>query len=226
MTNKRFLTQVEGINRSSDLYCRGLKFPSQKDIKHTPLVFINSHPTVAKVKPRSFDYNSINIDTSKAMILNGDTVELVANWFLHMSSLSNKKLQKLCYYAYCWYIVFNNDIEDIEASSISTIKTLFPESFQAWIHGPVLPKLYHKYKRYGWHNIPKENKKVKIQSDVEELLEQVWDAYGEFSGDELELISHKETPWVKARKSCSIDDACYNEISKKDILEYYSSLGR
>ena len=37
------------------------------------------------------------------------TIELVAQWFLSLSSMSNKKLQKLCYYAYCWFIVFNND---------------------------------------------------------------------------------------------------------------------
>jgi uncharacterized phage-associated protein len=30
---------------------------------------------------------------------------------------------------------------------------LFEEDFQAWIHGPVIPVLYQKYKSFGWQPI-------------------------------------------------------------------------
>lgn len=180
---------------------------------HTPIGSINSHR-----------YDDVEVETSRNDISADSMIEIVANWFLSKSSMSNKKLQKLCYYAYCWYIVFNNDIEALSLNSKRTINTLFSETFQAWIHGPVSPILYHKYKTFGWRDIPYKSTNARISQDVVQLLEQVWDAYGNFSGDELELISHNEQPWIKARGNCTSSEACYNEISKKDILEYYSSL--
>ena len=38
------------------------------------------------------------------------TVYDVANWFLaNVENVTNKKLQKLVYYAYAWFLVFNNE---------------------------------------------------------------------------------------------------------------------
>ena len=38
------------------------------------------------------------------------TVYDIANWFLSKTDhITNKKLQKLVYYAYSWYLVFNNE---------------------------------------------------------------------------------------------------------------------
>jgi len=233
MNNEKFITYTGIAKNSSDIHSKGLQKPSISRVDGNRLVrlkngMIYSNQVMkTKIISSSCNYADIdNVDTSKTLVFNETMVELVANWFLNICTMSNKKLQKLCYYAYCWYIVFNNDVEDIEMNSTSTIKTLFPETFQAWIHGPVQPRLYQKYKKYGWHDIPKEDKKVKFNTELEDLLKQVWDAYGNFSGDELELISHKETPWIKSREGCLMDVACYNEISKKDILEYYSGLGK
>ena len=59
---------------------------------------------------------------------------------------------------------------------------------------------------------------------MESLLKQVWEAYGAFTADELETISHGEIPWKNARKGYQNGDACSNEISDYDILRYYSNL--
>ena len=150
------------------------------------------------------------------------TIEQVAQWFLNKSSMSMKKLQKMCYYAYCWYIVFFNDI--IEENTDYNIITLCSEQFQAWIHGPVLPSLYDKYKKYGWQDIPRILNIPQLTDELEDLLQQVWDAYGEFSADDLESLSHQEMPWIKARGGIPIGDVCTNEISPYDILVYYSNL--
>ena len=152
-------------------------------------------------------------------------IERVSQWFLSRSSMSNRKLQKLCYYAYCWFIVFFNDIESITEDNIGEIRVLCTDRFQAWIHGPVSPRLYHRYKEYGWHIIPQLASKPEVSAELESLLEQVWEAYGSFTADELENISHGEMPWKKARKGYQDVDACSNEISNYDILRYYSSLG-
>lgn len=128
------------------------------------------------------------------------TIERVAQWFLNISAMSNKKLQKLCYYAYCWFIVFFNDAEEITSTN-SNIQVLCSERFQAWIHGPVSPRLYQRYKSYAWHDIPKVTSKPMVEPELESLLQQVWNAYGSFSADELEAISHQESPWKMHEKT-------------------------
>lgn len=161
---------------------------------------------------------------SPAKVYADSTIELVSQWFLSLTSMSNKKLQKLCYYAYCWFIVFNNDLESITQNDNENIQVLCADRFQAWIHGPVCPRLYRRYKEYGWHDIPQVTYKPKVPKSLESLLNQVWEAYGAFTADELEIISHGEMPWKNARKGYQSGEACSNEISNYDILWYYSNL--
>lgn len=69
------------------------------------------------------------------------TVFDIANWFLrNIKDLTNKKFQKLVYYAYAWHLVFNNETEDE-----NSVK-LFENEFEAWVYGAVIPGLYDKYK--------------------------------------------------------------------------------
>jgi uncharacterized phage-associated protein len=173
-------------------------------------------------KPRVHTESANRLSATNVYV--DSTIERVAQWFLSLASMSNKKLQKLCYYAYCWFIVFNNDLESINEHGTADIRVLCSDRFQAWIHGPVCPRLYHRYKGYGWHDIPQATSKPKISTELESLLEQVWEAYGDFTAYELERISHGEEPWKNARKGYQNGDACSNEISDYDILRYYSNL--
>ncbi|WP_323089084.1 Panacea domain-containing protein [Allobaculum sp. JKK-2023] len=89
--------------------------------------------------------------------------------------MSNKKLQKLTYYAYAWTLALLN--ENAEKMQYH----LFNEPIEAWVHGPVIPDLYQKYKEYGWMDIPKDNPSFNFSPDELDILNQVWDAYGSFS---------------------------------------------
>ena len=63
----------------------------------------------------------------------------VADYFLVQQDedagdlISNMKLQKLLYYAQGYFLAIANE-------------PLFHERIYAWTHGPVVPKVYHKYK--------------------------------------------------------------------------------
>ena len=180
--------------------------------------------TLSEANPQeNFNLKSINVVSGQIAYMDS-VIDKVSQWFLSKSSMTNKKLQKLCYYTYCWFIVFFNDVEAISEKNTNDIKSLCSDNFQAWIHGPVSPRLYSRYKEYGWHDIPKTTK-PEMPAELESLLEQVWEAYGKFTADELENISHQEYPWIKARKGYQSGDACSNEISDYDILRYYSNLG-
>ena len=133
----------------------------------------------------------------------------IARYFLSKESMTHKKLQKLCYYAQAWYLANHG-------------KALMCNRFEAWVHGPVSPDLYALYKNWGWALIPRlpENKKPfsPIQLD---LLDKVYDVYGKYTGDELETLTHREAPWLKARKECEPSEYSRNPISMTDMRDYY-----
>ena len=141
------------------------------------------------------------------------TVFDVADWFLSKDSMSPKKLQKLVYYAYVWVLTLMNENEDD-----LDIK-LFNSRIEAWIHGPLLPELYHKYK--GKSVIPQKSDSPDFDEDIEDILEQVWEVYGIYTGNQLESITHNESPWIEARGNCPPAEACTNEITDKSIYRCY-----
>ena len=96
------------------------------------------------------------------------------------------------------------------------------DSFEAWIHGPVCPTLYYLYREWGWMPIP-QKKQIVLISDmvVHSLLEKVYSVYGSYSGDELEDLTHKDAPWIKARGNCSPTEYSRNIININDMKTYY-----
>lgn len=146
------------------------------------------------------------------------TVSRVADFYLSRESMTPKKLQKLIYYAYAWTLTLLNDDENHLETK------LFPERIEAWVHGPVCPQMYYNFKEYGWNPIPQKTS-VDIEQfspDVLDVLEQVWDVYGGFNGNELESISHQEEPWLIARKGYNANQPSNEELDDKIIYHYYN----
>jgi uncharacterized phage-associated protein len=136
----------------------------------------------------------------------------VADWFLNRESMPHKKLQKLCYYAVAWtYTLLDTPL-------------CKRDEFQAWAHGPVNKHLYKKYRKFGWKNIPSPKKQTPFHSDYTDLLETVWNTYGEFNGHQLESLTHDEAPWILARGNLPITAPSNNLISVKDMKKYYKQV--
>ncbi|EQB35054.1 hypothetical protein M948_18315 [Virgibacillus sp. CM-4] len=133
----------------------------------------------------------------------------VAKFFLSKNdaNMTHKKLQKLCYYAFSWNLALRN-------------KFLFREQFQAWVHGPVAPVLYSKYKEHGWKTIPSEDA-PSFDQDDQAMLEEVFRIYGSFTGDELETLTHSEEPWVYARGDLAPYEPSQVQLSDAIIKDYY-----
>lgn len=142
----------------------------------------------------------------------------VAKYFLAKESMSPKKLQKMVYYAYGWTLALLND--SVEALDFH----LFSNRIEAWVHGPVIPDLYQEYRAYGWKDIPKLDTYTgeEFSSDTLDIIEQVWGAYGSLNANQLEMISHKEAPWINARKGLPAYVATSNAISDKDIFIFFN----
>ncbi len=141
-------------------------------------------------------------------------------------SVSHKKLQKLLYYVDAWHLVyFGNPIVD--------------ETFEAWVHGPVIPSLYQELKEFGFNEIKVINSEAVFESieseirtiieknnlseDQLELIDTVLLKYGSLSSMELEILSHSEAPWIKARQGLAPHQPCKNRISKSYMKDFYSA---
>ena len=142
----------------------------------------------------------------------------IAKYFLTKEAMTQKKIQKMVYYAYAWYIVNYND----NANNITYV--LFTEKPQAWVHGPVFPSLYEEYKQYKRNNVPKIKNSILEKTELSEFLNQIWDVFGKYDGDELEFMTHNEKPWINARKGIPAISPSNEEIDLKDIYNYYGSL--
>ena len=106
--------------------------------------------------------------------------------------ITHLKLQKLCYYAQGFHLA----IFDVP---------LFMEEIEAWEHGPVIPDLWFQYKGYGSTGIPapSEIDLSAFDGEVEELLDEVYDVYGQFSAWKLRNLTHDEPPWIEAFSGAS-----------------------
>jgi len=126
------------------------------------------------------------------------------------SFISNLKLQKLLYYAQAWHLAINGE-------------PLFPERFQAWVRGPVIPELYRVYKDYGGRNIDREVVRPSLDDATIAFLSEVLDEYAPLDARRLEWLVRREAPWVNARgrEGVESDDPCTAAIDEAEMREYY-----
>ena len=101
--------------------------------------------------------------------------------------ITNMKLQKLLYYAQGCYLALKDE-------------PLFDECLVAWQHGPAVREVYETYKDSG--SGPIEGA-VEGDADVfdeytEDVLCQVWNAFGCYTASKLRKMAQEELPWQEA----------------------------
>jgi uncharacterized phage-associated protein len=162
-------------------------------------------------------YNKIN-NTHKAMttqIKKKSNVQDIGCYFVYLANeknkpLTNKKLQKLVYYAQAWSLVLNN-------------QRIFDDPIEAWVHGPAIRSLYARYKKFGFGPISEEVKPstLNISKKTKDILDNVWRVYGKFDSGYLEMLTHSERPWQEAREDLYDSERSSNEISLRTMKKYY-----
>lgn len=127
----------------------------------------------------------------------------IANFFLWLSKkeekrddMTNMKLLKLTYFAFAWYYALYKE-------------KLFEEDIEAWGYGPVIPSIYHEFKRFGKNSINTYASELNLSSGevyhpiIDEkdekailIINAVWNRYKDKSGEALSNITHQEnSPW-------------------------------
>lgn len=147
--------------------------------------------------------------------MTAQSAKVIAKYFIWKASkegkkISNKKLQKLLYYAQAWNLVFHN-------------KPLFKEDIEAWIHGPTVRSVYNQFKKFGFNpiSITIDEKEIEALKD-DKVLNDVWEVYGKYDADYLETLTHSEEPWQIAREETEYDEISSNIITLDSMREYYS----
>ena len=164
----------------------------------------------------------------------------VANYFLELAGprggLTPLKLQKLVYFAHGWHLAF-------------TDTPLIEDEFQAWEYGPVVPTLYHEFKKWGKGNIgeharswervqhpdgkdtsvharyPSLDDRGVVSSNIDiafvkSLLAKTWETYKSFNGFQMSQLTHaQDGPWDRTRSNNPGLRSV--GISNKDIKEYF-----
>lgn len=134
----------------------------------------------------------------------------VAKYILEkQGTLTAWQLQKLCYYAQAWHYTWTDE-------------RLISDDFQAWRNGPVCPKLYALHKGKGFVSVEDiDGNSDDLTADQKDSIDIVLEHYGHLSGDELVNLTHKETPWIKARGDLPPNANSDNIISLESMGEYY-----
>lgn len=126
-------------------------------------------------------------------------------------NITNLKLQKLLYYAQGFHLAISGE-------------PLFEEEIQAWLHGPVVPEVYSRYRSFTYNDIDEryDMRMGDLTAEERELLDDVWNMFKKYSGKVLEEMTHNEDPWISAREGLGTFDYSDQIIERREIEEYFS----
>ena len=136
----------------------------------------------------------------------------VARYLLEKKgTLTGFQLQKLLYYCQAWSLTVDK-------------RPLFDDEIKAYEHGPVIPSVSMQHKRMRYvHPCDVDGDARAVSGANAALVDVVLAAYDGMTGEELEELSHDESPWV----------CCYNmstginssaTITHDSMASYYSKL--
>ena len=144
-------------------------------------------------------------------------IEVIVRYFLRkVSDITPLALQKMLYYTQAFYFaLFGTE--------------LFTDSCQAWVHGPVYPDVYYKYREYGYNPIDapeleSDEMTGELTTRETEFLNAIISAFSCYSGTTLAKMTHSERPWQNARAGLLPEDRCVTEINPTDIHTYFRQI--
>lgn len=101
-------------------------------------------------------------------------------------------------------------------------KKIFPDDVVAWKYGPAVPSVHDKYK--GQREIVDkitdsdiaDYNELSNDIEVSEVLNAVWEVYGDMSASQLMRKTHSESPWKETNQS--------NIITEEKMKAYFSKI--
>lgn len=142
---------------------------------------------------------------------------IVAKLEAGRSSVSTLKLQKLLYYVQAWSLATKGE-------------RAFPGEFQAWVHGPVCRDVFDRFKdKYSLYDVVRSDESMResasrLDGEAQIHVDEILEAYSPFSGTQLEIMTHREDPWIIARGDCKPLERCETVIKDEHMKTYYARM--
>ena len=138
------------------------------------------------------------------------SASLIADYILSLSNpdegdiISNLKLQKLLYYVQGFHLAVYD-------------APIFDETIKRWEHGPVVLQVWQEYRDYGASALPVPEAVdfSQITREQKELINEVYETYGQFSAWKLRDMTHNEPPWKYTDEN--------EEITHADLSRYFKT---
>ena len=125
--------------------------------------------------------------------------------------MTTMKLHKLLYYCQAWHVVWDEEL-------------LFDSKIEAWIDGPVIPEIYKLHRRiFILTNLPSSGNPDNLTESEQASVDGVLRVYGDLSARELADRTHREAPWVDARRGLDPNERSNAEISQHSMYQYYAA---
>lgn len=120
---------------------------------------------------------------------------------------SELTLQKLMYFSQKMALAFTGE-------------PIFEESFEGWVHGPVLTSLRGYFETYEPYSPEKNN----LSETDKYIIDNTIYEYGKYAAWTLRNMSHNEQAWLNSRKGLISNQYGTNEISLEDIKKDAESI--
>ena len=146
-----------------------------------------------------------------------ELLAVIAYIFSALHEVTPLTLQKLLYYIQGNYVAIYD-------------KPLFDAPCEAWVHGPVYRNVYNLFRDFKYNPIdddrfvPLKESALPLTPEAKEVVDRVLDTFGMYSGKVLESITHKETPWLDARKGFLLEETSHAEISLDAMKAYFKKV--
>lgn len=79
------------------------------------------------------------------------------------------------------------------------------------------------YSLIGKEDVLNSNAINVLTEEDSQFIDLILDNYASFNASDLERMTHKEKPWLEARKGYGQFERCTNIISKDTMIEYYGN---
>ena len=168
-----------------------------------------------RIAPAAYN-KAINaaIQLESIFAVSDQMLRVISYIFKRMEEVTPLMLQKLLYFTQGVSFALNG-------------KSMFSENCQAWVHGPVYPKVYNMFRDFKYNPIEDERFVIfesaenQLSEDERRVIDLVADSFGLYSGKVLEKITHVERPWSSARKGYGNDIPSNETITMESIEAYY-----
>ncbi|MBQ7055047.1 MAG: DUF4065 domain-containing protein [Oscillospiraceae bacterium] len=137
--------------------------------------------------------------------------EVVAYLLNECEDITHLALQKMLYYVQSFYQAFYGTF-------------IFADECEAWVHGPVYPRIYKKYSGYNFSEHIPGATEFAFSYDEKAVIDNVVAGFGCYSGKVLERFTHSELPWIETRKGLKSDEIENRIIDKDLIAGYFASV--